>query len=97
MALGEKDVMVIEGIHGLNDRMSEAIPDDYKFRIYISALTQLRIDERNPLSTTDGRLIRRIVRDFQEQRNLREGYHRHVGLRAPGGGEKYFPLSGAGG
>ena len=67
MALGEKDVMVIAGIHGLNDRMSEAIPDDYKFRIYISALTQLRIDERNPLSTTDGRLIRRIVRDSRSR------------------------------
>lgn len=67
MTLGEKDVMVIEGIHGLNDRMSEAIPDDYKFRIYISALTQLRIDERNPLSTTDGRLIRRIVRDSRSR------------------------------
>lgn len=63
LTLGEKDVLVIEGIHGLNDVMSQAIPGEYKFKIYISALTQLRIDERNPLSTTDGRLIRRIVRD----------------------------------
>lgn len=63
MNLGEKDVLVIEGIHGLNDLMSRAIPPQYKFKIYISALTQLCIDERNPLSTTDGRLIRRIVRD----------------------------------
>ena len=63
VSLGEKDVLVVEGIHGLNDLMSQAIPGEYKFKIYISALTQLRIDERNPLSTTDGRLIRRIVRD----------------------------------
>ena len=55
--------MVIEGIHGLNDRMSYSIPKENKFKIYISALTQLSVDEHNPLSTTDGRLIRRLVRD----------------------------------
>jgi uridine kinase len=63
MQLDKGDVMVIEGIHGLNDRLSYMIPRENKFRIYISALTQLSIDEHNPLSTTDGRLIRRIVRD----------------------------------
>ena len=63
MQLGANDVLVIEGIHGLNDRMSESLPAESKFRIYISALTQLSIDEHNPLPTTDGRLIRRIVRD----------------------------------
>ena len=67
LALGERDVLVIEGIHGLNDLMSEAIENRYKFKIYISALTQLRIDDRNPLSTTDGRLIRRIVRDARSR------------------------------
>lgn len=61
--LGSEDVLVIEGIHGLNDKLSHMIPEESKFRIYISALTQLNIDEHNPLSTTDGRLIRRIVRD----------------------------------
>ncbi len=63
LQIGEKDVLVIEGIHGLNKRMSEALPEESKFKIYISALTQLSIDEHNPLSTSDGRLIRRIVRD----------------------------------
>ncbi len=63
MQIGDSDVLVIEGIHGLNDRMSEALPKESKFKIYISALTQLNIDEHNPLSTSDGRLIRRIVRD----------------------------------
>ena len=63
LKLGEEDVLVIEGIHGLNDKLSYSLPAESKFRIYISALTQLNIDEHNPLSTTDGRLLRRIVRD----------------------------------
>lgn len=61
--LKSNDILVIEGIHGLNERMSHLLPAESKFKIYISALTQLAIDEHNPLSTTDGRLIRRIVRD----------------------------------
>ena len=63
MKIGEGDVLVIEGIHGLNSRMSYSLPDESKYKIYISALTQLSVDEHNPLSTSDGRLIRRIVRD----------------------------------
>ena len=63
LVLGSDDILVIEGIHGLNDRLSQLIPPEHKFKIYISALTQLNIDEHNPLSTTDERLIRRIVRD----------------------------------
>ena len=63
LVLGPDDILVIEGIHGLNDRLSQLIPSEHKFKIYISALTQLNIDEHNPLSTTDERLIRRIVRD----------------------------------
>ncbi len=63
MKIGDDDVLVIEGIHGLNDRMSYSLPDESKYKIYISALTQLAIDEHNPLSKSDGRLIRRIVRD----------------------------------
>ena len=57
------DILVIEGIHGLNDRLSYSLPTESKFKIYISALTQLNIDEHNRIPTTDGRLIRRIVRD----------------------------------
>ena len=63
LQLGEEDILVIEGIHGLNDKLSYTLPAESKFKIYISALTQLSIDEHNPLSTTDGRLLRRIVRD----------------------------------
>lgn len=63
MQLLPEDVLVIEGIHGLNDKLSYSLPGESKFKIYISALTQLAIDEHNALPTTDGRLIRRIVRD----------------------------------
>lgn len=57
------DILVIEGIHGLNDKLSYTLPGESKFKIYISALTQINIDEHNRISTTDGRLIRRMVRD----------------------------------
>lgn len=63
LKLGEEDILVIEGIHGLNDQLSYALPKESKFKIYISALTQLNIDKHNRIPTTDGRLIRRIVRD----------------------------------
>ena len=61
--LGEKDILVIEGIHCLNPKLTEMMDDENKFKIYISALTQLNIDEHNRIPTTDGRLIRRLVRD----------------------------------
>ena len=61
--LGKDDILVIEGIHALNDKMSFALPADSKFKIYISALTTINIDEHNRIPTTDGRLIRRMVRD----------------------------------
>ena len=61
--LGKNDVLVIEGIHCLNPKLSAHLPDENKFKIYISALTQLNVDEHDRIPTTDGRLIRRIVRD----------------------------------
>ena len=63
LTLGPDDVLVIEGIHCLNEKLSYALPRKNKFKIYISALTQLNIDEHNRIPTTDGRLLRRIVRD----------------------------------
>ncbi|HKL99991.1 MAG TPA: nucleoside kinase [Mobilitalea sp.] len=62
-SLGADDILVIEGIHGLNDALSYSLPRESKYKIYISALTQLNIDEHNRIPTTDGRLIRRMVRD----------------------------------
>ncbi|HIT89981.1 MAG TPA: nucleoside kinase [Candidatus Merdenecus merdavium] len=61
--LGPDDILVIEGIHCLNDRLSHSLPKESKFKIYISALTQLNVDEHNRIPSTDGRMIRRLVRD----------------------------------
>lgn len=61
--LGPEDILVLEGIHGLNDKMSYALPVESKYKIYISALTTLNIDDHNRIPTTDGRLLRRMVRD----------------------------------
>lgn len=63
--LGEGEVLVMEGIHGLNDRLTAEIPAECKFKIFISAITQLNIDDHNRISTSDSRLIRRMVRDNQ--------------------------------
>ncbi|MCI8418773.1 MAG: nucleoside kinase [Lachnospiraceae bacterium] len=63
LKLGEEDILVIEGIHCLNDALSYMLPRESKFKIYISALTQLNVDEHNRIPTTDGRLLRRMVRD----------------------------------
>ena len=73
LQLGEEDVLVIEGIHGLNDKLSHSLPKESKYKIYISALTQLAIDEHNPLSTADVRLIRRIVRDSRTRGTSAQG------------------------
>ncbi len=64
MTLDESDVLVCEGIHGLNDELSHSLPKDCKYKIYISALTTLNVDEHNRVPTTDGRLMRRMVRDY---------------------------------
>jgi len=63
VTLGRDQILIIEGIHGLNPRLTEALPTERLFRVYVSALTQLNIDRHNRVPTTDVRLIRRIVRD----------------------------------
>ena len=63
LTLGDQDVLVIEGIHCLNDALSYALPKESKYRIYISCLTSLNIDDHNYIPTTDARLLRRIERD----------------------------------
>ncbi len=65
LSMGKEDVLVIEGIHGLNDKLSYTLSKDDKYKIYISALTTLNVDDHNRIPTTDGRLIRRMVRDFR--------------------------------
>ncbi len=63
--LSNNEILIIEGIHGLNPELTHAIPDSYKFKIYASALTSINIDDHNRIPTTDNRLIRRIVRDYK--------------------------------
>ncbi len=65
MTLEKNDILVMEGIHGLNDKLTPLVPADKKFKIYLSALTQLNLDDHNRIPTSDNRLIRRIVRDAQ--------------------------------
>ena len=89
ITLGADDVLVIEGIHGLNDRVTAGIPKSTRYRIYISALTQLNMDYHNRLSTTDCRLIRRMVRDARTRNttaretiarwpSVRRGEEKHI-------------------
>lgn len=67
VVLGEKDLLILEGIHALNDELMPAIPDGLKFKIYASPLTHLNIDDHNRISSSDARLIRRLVRDFNHR------------------------------
>ena len=67
--LTDDHIIIIEGIHGLNDELTENIPQANKFKIYISALTQLNIDRHNRIATSDLRLLRRIVRDYTHRGN----------------------------
>lgn len=89
MRLEENDILVMEGIHGLNDRLTPLVAPEFKFKIYLSALTQLNLDDHNRISTSDNRLIRRIVRDSQYRgksaadtigmwENVRKGERLHI-------------------
>ena len=73
LTLGKDDVLVIEGIHGLNDQMTYRLPKEDKFKIYISGLTQLNVDEHNRIATTDGRLLRRMIRDARTRGTSAKG------------------------
>jgi uridine kinase len=63
LKLEKNSLIIVEGIHGLNPKLTHKIEDKLKYRIFVSALTQLSIDKQNPIPTTDNRLLRRIVRD----------------------------------
>lgn len=91
LKMQDSDILVIEGIHGLNPKLVGHLPEDCIYRVYISALTQLNIDDHNPISTTDGRLLRRIVRDYRTRgTNAQETIHRWPSVRK--GEENYiFP------
>lgn len=76
LRLPEKGILIIEGIHGLNPMLTSSVPDENKFKIYISALTQLNLDNHNRIATTDIRRVRRIVRDI-----LSRGYGGELTLK----------------
>lgn len=65
LKLGDGDILVMEGIHGLNPALTPQIPDEQKYKVYVSVLTPLQIDEKNKMSAADYRLLRRMVRDNQ--------------------------------
>lgn len=89
--LEEDDILVIEGIHCLNDELSYSLPEDRKYRIYVSALTPLNVDEHNRISTSDLRLLRRIVRDIRTRGTTAE-HTIEMWKRVRRGEEKYiFP------
>lgn len=75
LQLGEDDVLIIEGIHCLNDAVSYSLPSDKKYKIYVSALTPLNVDEHNRIATSDWRLLRRIVRDGKNPWNFSRRNH----------------------
>ena len=72
LRLEEKSVLILEGIHGLNPKLTAEVPDDLKYKIYISALTSISIDNLTRVPTTDNRLIRRIVRDYEHRAHTAE-------------------------
>lgn len=89
LKLKENSILIVEGIHGLNPMLSEMVPNNKKFKIYVSALTPLSIDSSNRIPTTDNRLIRRIVRDhnyrdysaldtLQRWASVRKGEETHI-------------------
>ena len=65
LKISKESLIIVEGIHGLNAKLTHLIEEKLKYRIFVSALTQLAIDKQNPIPTTDNRLIRRIVRDYR--------------------------------
>lgn len=69
MQMGEDDILILEGIHGLNDKLTFSIPRGEKYKIYISALTTLNLDSHNRIPTTEARLLRRMIRDARTRGN----------------------------
>ena len=93
LKINENQPIILEGIHGLNPILTSSIPDEDKFKIYISALTQINLDDHNRIPTTDLRLIRRMVRDY----NFRGYSAKHTIMNwefcKKRGKEKYIPIS----
>ena len=94
IALDSHSILLIEGIHGLNPELTRDVVPEMKYRIYVSALTTLAIDDHNWVSTTDNRLLRRIIPRLQVSRYECSRHHTPLAERAPGRRAVDFPLSG---
>ncbi len=94
MAIREDQPIIIEGIHALNGKLTEAIPDEEKFRIYISPFTQLNIDMHNRVPTTDARMLRRMVRDYKYRGKSAAGTIDQWSQVRAGEDENIFPFNG---
>ena len=83
LKLGPNDIVVVEGIHALNPELTAQIPEQQKFRVYVSALTTILLDEHNYIPTTDNRVLRRIIRDYKYRGvSAQESIHRWPSVRA---------------
>ena len=83
LKLAPNDIVVVEGIHALNPELTAQIPEQQKFRVYVSALTTILLDEHNYIPTTDNRLLRRIIRDYKYRGvSAQESIHRWPSVRA---------------
>lgn len=81
--MNDDNVLVVEGIHALNPELTSEIPEKQKFRVYVSALTTILLDDHNYIPTTDNRLLRRIIRDYKYRGvNAQETIHRWPSVRA---------------
>jgi uridine kinase len=89
LQMGHDNILIIEGIHGLNPQLTHLVPAEKKFKIYVSALTSINMDNHNRIPTTDNRLIRRIVRDYRYRKysardtlarweSVRRGEEKHI-------------------
>jgi len=94
MSIREDQPIIIEGIHALNGKLTEAIPDEEKFRIYISPFTQLNIDMHNRVPTTDARMLRRMVRDHKYRGKSAAGTIDQWSQVRAGEDENIFPFNG---
>lgn len=83
LKMADDNVLVVEGIHALNPVLTEQIPEGQKFRVYVSALTTILLDDHNYIPTTDNRLLRRIIRDYKYRGvNAQDSIHRWPSVRA---------------
>ena len=92
MRLPERAILILEGIHGLNDALTPLVERERKHKIYVSALTQLNLDDHNRIATTDNRLVRTHGAGQPVPRPFRAEDPLHVAVGAPRRGPEHFPV-----